>query len=73
MNLISWHQEDGEWFGWDKNHDPREDEPQFMVKEVEDGVWAGFVYEEDRTRQCITSDWTNSYDAKCDLEGMMFP
>ena len=62
---IRWYQEDGEWFGWTSDLDMREDEPRFVVRSPEEGVWAAWEYcGEARDMQCITLDFSHHHDAK---------
>ena len=60
--FIAWSHEDDEWFGM------AEDGTEYLVKSPEPGVWAGWIYTADGSRECITNDHDNSFDAKRQVE-----
>ena len=73
---IVWHTDDPveteetEDLGWELGtSDPTVDEPDFLVKSPEPGVWAGWVYVEGGDRFCTTHDHATSADAKAELNG----
>lgn len=58
VEKIRWHTDDQEeWYGWSEDQDMSTDDPKYLVKSPEDGVWAGWQFLADGSRQCVTDDF----------------
>jgi hypothetical protein len=66
FNNIRWYTEDNTSYGWTAEQDMNKDEASFEVREVDPGVFAGFVIAD--PVQCITHDYLTAYEARSALE-----
>lgn len=69
-----WDGDEKRWYRFTGDKSILNDDPDYLVFEVEPNHWAGWLYLEDRSRTCITWDYLDDDGAKneCELyeEGM---
>lgn len=71
---ITWLLEDSTWMGWDKPLGPTDCEHRFEIREVEPGVYAGFVDREwirdgfGKAWECVTHDHPSAEAVRAELD-----